>query len=331
MISVAPKITEAGKSLQIRALGGETITFTRFKIGNGEISSDTDISKLTNLVNELIEFPIAEIDKSMEGYIKLTGTFDNAAIDTDFRWRELGIFCKGEDDNEVLYAYSNDGENAGLLKANTSDVVVEQTVSLIIAIGEAENVTAILSHSLLYASKEEFDKHIAAENNPHNLDKKAVGLGNVPNVSTNDQTPTYVFPSDFKPLSSGEKLSIAFGKIAKAVKTLIDHLGDKNNPHKLTAESISAADEEHEHSAADITSGVLGVARGGTGVVSYPSLRNKLGFGNDTGVLREQYGGTGRAVLEGTDYSTSRVRGISLYSGTPTSVKNGCIVGVYSD
>ena len=36
MISVAPTITEAGRNLQIRAIAGETITFTRFKIGNGE-------------------------------------------------------------------------------------------------------------------------------------------------------------------------------------------------------------------------------------------------------------------------------------------------------
>lgn len=58
----------------------------------------------------------------------------------------------------------------------------------------------------------------------------------------------------------------------------------------------------HNHSASDITSGILPVTRGGTGVTT----------------------------LTGTDYTTNRVRGIILQASTPTSISNGCIVGVYS-
>lgn len=53
-----------------------------------------------------------------------------------------------------------------------------------------------------------------------------VGLGNVPNVSTNNQTPTYTEASSISKLSSGEKLSTAFGKISKAITDLISHLSD---------------------------------------------------------------------------------------------------------
>lgn len=53
-----------------------------------------------------------------------------------------------------------------------------------------------------------------------------VGLGNVPNVSTNNQTPTYTEASNISRLSSGEKLSTAFGKISKAITDLISHLSD---------------------------------------------------------------------------------------------------------
>ena len=51
-----------------------------------------------------------------------------------------------------------------------------------------------------------------------------VGLGNVPNVSTNNQTPTYTEATTLAKLTSGEKLSAAMGKIAKAVADLITHL-----------------------------------------------------------------------------------------------------------
>lgn len=47
-----------------------------------------------------------------------------------------------------------------------------------------------------------------------------IGLDNVPNVATNDQTPTYTASSSLTDLSSGEKLSVAFGKLAKAVQYL---------------------------------------------------------------------------------------------------------------
>lgn len=267
MISVAPTITDAGKNLLLRAIGGEAITFTRFKIGNGELS-ETEIADMLDLINPLVEFAINEIDTSQKGFVKLTGTFDSTYITSDFRWRELGIFCKGEDGTEVLYAYSNDGANAGMLKANAADVVAEQTVALVIAVGDATNVTAILSESVLYAPKTEFDAHVANEENPHKTTAGQVGLGNVPNVATNDQTPTYNLEVTEKELVSGEKLSTAFGKIAKAVKSLIAHLKNEDNPHNLEPDSIGAAAEEHEHSAADITSGALSPQRGGTGISS---------------------------------------------------------------
>lgn len=40
-------------------------------------------------------------------------------------------------------------------------------------------------------------------------------------------------------------------------------------------------------------------------------------------------GGTGVSNMVGTDYTTNRPRGIILQSSIPSSVQNGCIVGVY--
>ena len=51
-------------------------------------------------------------------------------------------------------------------------------------------------------------------------------LNNVPNVKTNDQTPTYSTAAALAKLVAGEKLGAAFGKIAKAVEELITHLSD---------------------------------------------------------------------------------------------------------
>lgn len=65
------------------------------------------------------------------------------------------------------------------------------------------------------ADKAEFDSHTKNKNNPHGVTKAQVGLGNVPNVSTNDQTPTFTQATTRSNLVSGEKTSVSFGKIMK--------------------------------------------------------------------------------------------------------------------
>ena len=82
--------------------------------------------------------------------------------------------------------------------------------------------------------------HTNNKSNPHGVTKSQVGLSNVPNVATNDQTPSYTAASSLTALSSGEKLSVAFGKLAKAVSDLISHLANKSNPHGVTASQIGA-------------------------------------------------------------------------------------------
>lgn len=77
-------------------------------------------------------------------------------------------------------------------------------------------------------------------------------LNNVPNVTTNNQTPTYSTVTSLAKLVSGEKLGTALGKIAKAVDELIAHLSD--NVRHITAAERTAwngkAAGNHTHTAA---------------------------------------------------------------------------------
>ncbi len=70
------------------------------------------------------------------------------------------------------------------------------------------------------------DNHTANKSNPHGVTKAQVGLSNVPNVATNDQTPTYSDTTTLATLVSGEKLNVAFQKIKLAISRLITHLAD---------------------------------------------------------------------------------------------------------
>jgi hypothetical protein len=80
--------------------------------------------------------------------------------------------------------------------------------------------------------------HIGSKSNPHSVTKSQVGLGNVPNVTTDNQTPTFTQSSTLSEINSGEKLSTLFGKIKKAIVDLISHIGSKSNPHSVTKSQV---------------------------------------------------------------------------------------------
>lgn len=84
------------------------------------------------------------------------------------------------------------------------------------------------------------EAHANDASNPHKVTAEQVGLGNVPNKSTNNQEPTFTEASALTALVSGEKLTLMLGKIAKAISTLISHVGNKTNPHGVTATQTGA-------------------------------------------------------------------------------------------
>lgn len=141
MIATASVLTDRGKSLLMRAIAGEQVTFTRFKAGSGTLPSSQSIADMTDLIHTELAFGINSVDTSQDGFIAITGEFTSEDVTADFAWRELGIFAKGEDNVEVLYAYANDGANASVVRALSTDVQTIQTVTMIVAVGEAESIT----------------------------------------------------------------------------------------------------------------------------------------------------------------------------------------------
>ena len=88
------------------------------------------------------------------------------------------------------------------------------------------------------ALQDSLSDHMNDTSNPHSVTKSQVGLGNVPNVATNDQTPTYTQASTLANLTSGEKLSVSLGKIMKAIADFITHKGSTSNPHSVTKSQV---------------------------------------------------------------------------------------------
>lgn len=76
--------------------------------------------------------------------------------------------------------------------------------------------------------------------------KQNAQLGNVPNVTTNNQTPTWSMSSVLSNIVSGETLTIIMGKISKAINDIISHIGNKNNPHSVTKSQVGLGNVENK-------------------------------------------------------------------------------------
>lgn len=312
---MVPKLTASGKNLLLRALAGETITFTKIQLGNGTAQ---DPAEATGLANPIITVELSKIVVGTE-YVTLTAQFSNSSITSGFHITEAGFFAKDPDDStkEILYALGNEDESSADYVPDKGNRILEMQFDALIFIGDAENVSAAISSSLVYASKEDFDKHTADKNNPHSVTKQQVGLGNVPNLAPSDQVPTFTEATTLANIVSGEKTSTLFGKIKLAISKLIDHLNDRSNPHNTTAAQVGAAAKSHTHNAQDINAGTLSVLRGGTGLSSPTNGAVILGQGSSalrafswsgalyssgtnnprSGTLPVAYGGTGCTSL----------------------------------
>lgn len=277
---MVPKLTNNGYSLMIEAISGNGLQFSKIKIGNGE--APENFASLVDLQNPLVEIGIDEITRS-DKYVILRGTMSNANFADGFYWTEIGIFARPADADEetedVLYAYayySMTDEAPTYIPAYNSNLV-EITQRIYVYIGDIEDVTAILSASSQYATLASLEEHIKNEDNPHGVTAEQVGLGKVQNAAPEDMTAAFTETalSSVTNITSGERFGSILQKIRTAIASLISHLS-ATNPHKITAAGIGAAATSHTHAASAITSGTLGLSRGGTGGSTAAAARANL-------------------------------------------------------
>ena len=105
---------------------------------------------------------------------------------------------------------------------------------------DLDKPVSLAQQAAIQMVQDSVDLHKGDQENPHGVTKAQVGLGNVPNVATNEQTPTYTVSQSLGALVSGETLSLALGKLAKAVLSLQEHLANRSNPHGVTAHQAGA-------------------------------------------------------------------------------------------
>lgn len=89
----------------------------------------------------------------------------------------------------------------------------------------------------------------------------------------------------------------ALNHMEEGIEAAADHADSTSNPHGVTAAQVGAAASSHNHSTSNITSGTLGVARGGTGKATHTS--NAVLTGNGTSAVNNV------ATASGALYATA--------------------------
>lgn len=284
-------VTTLGVEMILHCLeGGPSLRFASLVLGNGE-DAGTSASEMSNPLQTI---PISAIDRE-EGseFVKLTGILNNSNVVERFRATELGVMAE-DPDNEgeyILFAYGYSSEEEATVIPAATDYAFETTQNVFVYVGKTEDVTAIVSESVANVSRAEFQQHTGDNRNPHRVSAEQIGLGNVPNVTTDNQTPTIEYlglpytgkHTDFTGLNlnemdpaNGEQLRTILGKMASVIKEALRHMANTSNPHNTRYSQSGAAASSHTHSASSITSGTLPAARGGTGVSSMTALANLL-------------------------------------------------------
>ena len=255
--------TEAGLALlENAAYIGGSIQFTALKVGSGAYDGTEELSAMTALKNVRQTFGVDSVSKRNSDII-VRAVINNNGVTEGYAMTEIGLFASDPDTGaELLYAVIVAEEGNEDYFPPYADAPTSITLEMNIGITESEEAVSFTAAPMegAYVSAESFNEHKENKSNPHGVTKEQLGLGNVPNVTTNDQTPTYTAATANTALSSGEKLSVAFGKIAKAISSLISHLADSTT-HVTSSERTTwnaKANSSHNQAASTITAGTLG-------------------------------------------------------------------------
>ena len=150
-------VTKKGYNLLAESIATKKpITFTKVVVGDGD-DTGLDINTMIGLVSPKMELPIGNGEKGGDGEYVIQAVLSNKTLEHSFFPKEVGLFAKCGDGEEVLYSYSNGGNNVGLMPDKNTPINAE-IYNIRTKIGNATNITFVTSDDT-YVTKGELTKH----------------------------------------------------------------------------------------------------------------------------------------------------------------------------
>lgn len=169
-------ITVKGAVAIAALVAGGNLEFTRIAVGDGKLGTGQTPIMMENLVHWLFDVQISEVRSDSEAQATVLGTFSNKDNETEYYYRELGLFAKDPATGaEILYCYANAGDDAEKIPAAGGSSLLEKEVRIVTLIGNATSVTAKIN-SGLYPTFAQMDAKLILK---ADLDRKAAEGGRV--------------------------------------------------------------------------------------------------------------------------------------------------------
>ena len=140
-------VTNAGRDIIARIIGGLNISFSKIVIGD-EYDYDTEnfVTK-TELVNEVKSLGITNMQITSSNVVELTAEFGKSDIQDAFWYREIGIYIIDPDDEtqEILFAYGNRNDAAEYITPHIQNYAVLKNIKCLVSVGASTNVNILIS------------------------------------------------------------------------------------------------------------------------------------------------------------------------------------------
>lgn len=136
----------------------KNLIFTRVVVGDGD-ATGRNFNDITSVISPKMELPVTSGVNEGNGQYLITATLSNNTLNVGFFPREVGLYAKVDGKTEMLYSYTNGGNNVGYVPDKTTPIDSE-IYKIRTIIGNAKNITVNMSDST-FVTKGELDRYVS--------------------------------------------------------------------------------------------------------------------------------------------------------------------------
>lgn len=152
----------------------KNLIFTRVVVGDGD-ATGRNFNDMTAVISPKMELPVTSGVNEGNGQYLITATLSNNTLNVGFFPREVGLYAKVDGKTEMLYSYTNGGNNVGYVPDKTTPIDSE-IYKIRTVIGNAKNITVNMSDST-FVTKGELDRYVAINSGAYIKDANKTNTG----------------------------------------------------------------------------------------------------------------------------------------------------------
>lgn len=152
----------------------KNLIFTRVVVGDGD-ATGRNFNDMASVISPKMELPVTSGVNEGNGQYLITATLSNNTLNVGFFPREVGLYAKVDGKAEMLYSYTNGGNNVGYVPDKTTPIDSE-IYKIRTVIGNAKNITVNMSDST-FVTKGELDRYVSITSGGYFKDANKTNTG----------------------------------------------------------------------------------------------------------------------------------------------------------